>query len=142
MDRIVERDFDLASVMRELAYPEEGATTIFFGSVRDNAGENRVNLLHYEVYREMAEAYIRRIEEEVRKKHGARRVLVLHRVGDLEPGEKTILVASVARHREEAFAACREALERVKAEAPIWKKEVYEQGARWVRHAHDQAEVE
>ncbi|MEE9601446.1 MAG: molybdenum cofactor biosynthesis protein MoaE [Thermoplasmata archaeon] len=134
MKRIVEEDFDVASVLQELRHPEEGALALFFGSVRDNSAGKSVRRLRYEVYREMAEAYIRRIEEEVRKEVGVRRVLVLHRTGDLAPGERTIMVAAVSRHRQEAFEACRKALERVKAEAPIWKKEVYESGEAWVRH--------
>ncbi len=136
MKRIVEEDFDVGSVLKELQHPAEGALVFFFGSVRNSSGDRNVKLLHYEVYEEMAEAHIRRIEEEVREKVGARRVLVLHRVGDLPPGERTVMVAAVARHRQEAFEACRLALERVKAEAPVWKKEVYEDGEAWVTHEH------
>ncbi len=139
MKRIVEGDFDLVSVLEELRYPEEGALVFFFGTVRDNSDGKTVKLLRYEVYRDMAEACIRRIEEEVRRKLAVRKVLVLHRVGELAPGERTILVAAVARHRQEAFEACKLALERIKAEAPVWKKEVYEDGEAWVRHEHLEA---
>ncbi len=134
MRRIVE-DFDLDAVLEELTYPEEGALVFFLGSVRNSATGKPVRALRYEVYRDMAEDHIRRIEEEVRAKMAVQRVLVLHRVGELAPGEKTVLVAAVARHRHEAFEACRLALERVKAEAPIWKKEIYEDGEAWVRHS-------
>lgn len=136
MDRVVEGDFDVEAVLQALGDRREGATVLFFGSVRDATEGRGVKRLHYEVYREMAEGTIRRIEEEVRRAHAVRRVLAIHRIGDLAPGEKTILVAAVARHRHAAFDACREALDRVKAEAPVWKKEVYEDGEAWVRHAH------
>ncbi|MFQ5837862.1 MAG: molybdenum cofactor biosynthesis protein MoaE [Thermoplasmata archaeon] len=142
MRRILEEDFDVASVLKELRYPEEGAVALFLGSVRDNSGGKAVRALRYEVYREMAEAYIRRIEEKVREEMGARRVLVQHRVGELGPGERTILVAAVGRHRGEAFEACRKALERVKSEVPIWKKEIYDQGEAWVKHRHAEGSPE
>ncbi len=141
LDRVVEADFDVEGVLRTLQQPEEGATVLFFGSVRDATEGRAVKRLHYEVYREMAESTLRRIEEEVRQAYHVRRVLVIHRVGDLPPGEKTILVAAVGRHRHEAFDACREALDRAKAEAPIWKKEVYVDGEAWVRHEHAEPRV-
>lgn len=140
-DRIVREDFNLESLLEELTHPEEGAIVLFLGSVRGSSGQKRVRALRYEVYEEMADEMIRRIEEEVRQDSGVRRVLVQHRVGDLTPGERTILVAAVARHRGEAFDACRKALERVKAKAPIWKKEVYDDGEAWVRpHSGDHSE--
>ncbi|MFQ6012568.1 MAG: molybdenum cofactor biosynthesis protein MoaE [Thermoplasmata archaeon] len=133
MERVVETDFDLSAVRAALSAPEDGALVFFFGSVRDNAEGRRVTRLRYEAYRDMAEASIRRIEEEVRVAKGAHRVFVQHRVGDLKPEESTVLVAATAPHRHEAFAACRLALERVKAEVPVWKKEVYEDGGEaWV----------
>jgi molybdopterin synthase catalytic subunit len=140
MRRIVEEDFDVASVLEEMRHPEEGALVLFLGSVRGVSGGKAVTSLQYEVYREMAEEQIRRIEEEVREETGARRVLVQHRIGKLPPGERTILVAALSRHRAEAFEACRRALERVKSEVPIWKKEVYERGEAWVRPHADTSE--
>ncbi len=140
MKRVVTEDFDVDAVLEELRNPEEGGLVLFFGSVRSpNAGKT-VKSLHYEAYEGMAESYIRKVEGEVQEEFGVRRVLVQHRVGDLEPGERTILVAAVGRHRQEAFDACRQALERVKAEIPVWKKEIYRDGEAWVRHRHLEAE--
>lgn len=133
MSRIVEEDFDIVSVLHELRHPEEGALVLFLGSVRGSSGGKAVVSLEYEVYREMAEEQIGRIEEEVRRETGATRVFVQHRIGKLPPGERTILVAALSKHRAEAFEACRKALERVKSEVPIWKKEVYERGSAWVQ---------
>ncbi len=141
MRRVVEGELEISSALEELRHPEAGALVLFFGSVRGNTAGKAVKRLHYEVYEEMAEAVIRRIEEAMQAETGVHRVRIQHRVGDLAPGERTILVAALGRHRQEAFQACRRALERVKAEAPIWKKEVYEDGEAWVRHEHTEAET-
>ncbi len=133
MKRIVQDDFQTAEVLERLRSPRDGALVAFFGSVRDSFEGRKVKLLRYEVYDDMAEASIRRIEEEVRKASGADQVFVQHRVGDLMPGDPTILVAAASPHREAAFDACRAALERVKTEVPVWKKEIYEDGGEaWV----------
>ena len=133
MKRIVRDDFQTEKVLELLRSPKDGAIVTFFGSVRDSFEGREVKLLRYEVYDEMAEASIRRIEEEVREASGADRVFVQHRVGDLMPGDPTILVAASSPHREAAFEACRVALERVKTEVPVWKKEIYEDGGEaWV----------
>ena len=133
MKRIVRDDFQTEKVLELLRSPKDGAIVTFFGSVRDSFEGREVKLLRYEVYDEMAEASIRRIEEEVREASGADQVFVQHRVGDLEPGDPTILVAASSPHRQAAFEACRAALERVKTEVPVWKKEIYEDGGEaWV----------
>ena len=133
MKRIVKDDFETAEVLERLRSPRDGALVAFFGSVRDSFEGRKVKLLRYEVYDDMAEASIRRIEEEVREASGADQVFVPHRVGDLKPGDPTILVAASSPHREAAFEACRVALERVKTEVPVWKKEIYADGGEaWV----------
>ncbi|MFQ6013726.1 MAG: molybdenum cofactor biosynthesis protein MoaE [Thermoplasmata archaeon] len=133
MQRIVKDEFRTEEVLEALRSPKRGALVTFYGSVRDNFEGRKVKLLRYEVYHEMAEASIRRIEKEVREASGADRVLIQHRIGDLGPGDHTILVAASSPHREAAFEACRVALERVKTEVPVWKKEIYEDGGEaWV----------
>ncbi|MFQ5908615.1 MAG: molybdopterin converting factor subunit 1 [Thermoplasmata archaeon] len=133
VERIVQGDFETEAVLQALRSPKDGALVAFYGSVRDNFEGREVRLLRYEVYDDMAEAAIRRIEEEVRAASGADQVFVQHRVGELAPGEHTILVAAAAPHRHEAFEACQTALERVKTEVPVWKKELYADGGEaWV----------
>ena len=133
MKRIVRVNFQTDEVLRRLRSSKDGALVAFFGSVRDSFNGREVRLLRYEVYDDMAEASIRRIEEEVREASGADQVFVQHRVGDLKPGDPTILVAASSPHRQAAFEACRAALERVKTEVPVWKKEIYEDGGEaWV----------
>ncbi|MFQ5919909.1 MAG: molybdenum cofactor biosynthesis protein MoaE [Thermoplasmata archaeon] len=130
--RIVRDDFH-TEALRPLRSPNDGALVTFFGSVRDSFEGREVKLLRYEVYDEMAEAAIRRIEEEVKEASGADQVFIQHRIGDLKPGDHTILVAASSPHREAAFEACRIALERVKTEVPVWKKEIYRDGGEaWV----------
>jgi molybdopterin synthase catalytic subunit len=87
--------------------------------------------LEYEAYVPMAEAKLEAIGRELEKKHGAA-VAIVHRVGTLSPGESAVVIAAAAPHRAAAFDACREAIARLKAEAPIWKREVYDDGAVWV----------
>ncbi len=133
MQRIVRDEFQSEEVLDALRSPKDGALVAFYGSVRDRFEGREVKVLRYVVYDEMAEASIRRIEEEVREASGADRVFVQHRVGDLKPGDPTILVAASSPHRQAAFDACRAALERVKTEVPVWKKEIYEDGGEaWV----------
>src|SRR5262249_16652840 len=110
---------------------ESGGIAIFVGQVRGESRGRKVQTLEYEAYREMAEAKLRKIGEELGAKHGAR-LCILHRTGTLSVGETAVVIAAAAAHRAEAFAACREAIERLKVEAPIWKKEFGEDGAVWV----------
>jgi molybdopterin synthase catalytic subunit len=92
-----------------------------------------VELLEYEAYVEMAEERMRAIAEEALGGHGLCAVAVEHRVGEVPLSEPSVIVAVSAPHRSEAFAGAREVIDRVKAEAPIWKKEVEGGEGRWVR---------
>lgn len=110
----------------------DGAVDIFVGVVRDNSNGRRVLFLEYEAYPEMAERVFRQIGEEIASRWGTRRVAIHHRIGRLEIGEVSVVIAVAAPHRAQAFEACRYAIERVKEIAPIWKKEHFEGGAVWV----------
>ena len=90
----------------------------------------RVPELDYEAYAEMAEAKLRAIGEEVAAAYGCSAVALEHRVGTVPLSEPSVIVAASAPHRGEAFNAARELIDRVKAEAPIWKVEVGEDGKR------------
>jgi molybdopterin synthase catalytic subunit len=79
----------------------------------------------------MAEAKLAEIGEAIERQHGAT-VAIVHRVGRLEPGEAAVVIACAAPHRAAAFRACQEAIERLKHDAPIWKREVYADGSEWV----------
>jgi molybdopterin synthase catalytic subunit len=113
---------DATSVIEQAAHPAAGATVLFQGMTRD------VPALEYEAYSEMAEQRIASILEECVDRHGLSAAAASHRTGTVPLGEPSVLVAASAPHRPEAFAGAREAIDRIKAEAPIWKVEHPEEG--------------
>jgi MoaE-MoaD fusion protein len=113
--------------------PGAGGIAIFSGVVRNQTGGRGVKFLEYEAYAPMAEAKMREIGEALRARWtGVRRVAILHRIGRLEIGESSVLIAVSAAHRGDAFAACQHAIDTLKRTVPIWKKEHFEDGEVWV----------
>jgi molybdopterin synthase catalytic subunit len=109
-----------------------GATAVFVGTMRDfNAGA-AVQGLFLEHYPGMTEAYLEKISREARSRWELIDTLILHRVGELEPGEPIVLVAVWSAHRRDAFEASRYLMEELKSRAPFWKKEQLDEGSRWV----------
>lgn len=106
--------------------PRAGAIVTFLGEPR------AVDSLDYEAYAEMAEPQMRALLEQVRIAHGLVRIAAVHRVGRVPLGEPSVVVAASAPHRPEAFAGARDAIDRIKAEAPIWKREMSGERGRWV----------
>ena len=117
---------DQTAITALVSDPGAGAVVTFQGTTRE------VSKLTYDAYAEMAGPRITDILNECIKRHGLRAAAAEHRVGDVPLGEASVVVAVSAAHREEAFAGAREAIDRIKAEAPIWKKEVDEEGESWV----------
>ena len=130
--RIDDRPLDLQDAIRVVAGPDRGAIATFVGTTRNHHDGRSVRFLEYDAYPEMAEIVLRDIGREVEARFGTPHVAILHRVGRLEVGEASVVVAVAAAHRREALAACAHAIERVKASAPIWKKEHYADGAAWI----------
>jgi molybdopterin synthase catalytic subunit len=128
--RITEQPLSLLSVSGLVSRPEAGAIVSFQGTTRE------VTRLDYEAYREMAEEKIGQILRECVEHHGLAAAATEHRIGSVPLGESSVIVSVSAAHREEAFAGAREAIDRIKAEAPIWKREVEISGeaeaSRWV----------
>lgn len=110
-------------ILRALQRSDVGAIALFVGTVRDHAGDTRVQRLDYEAHPSMAERELRRIVDELHAEHPGVRVAAVHRVGELAIGELAVVVGAAAAHRAEAFDVCRAAIERIKARVPIWKKE-------------------
>jgi molybdopterin synthase catalytic subunit len=104
----------------------------FLGTVRDHARGKAVVRLEYEAYPEMALRVFGRIAEEAQARWPGARVCIHHRVGSLEPGALSVVIAASAPHRPDAFDACRQAIEQLKKDAPIWKREHYPDGSVWV----------
>lgn len=109
-----------------------GAIVTFTGTVRDNNEGRKVVALEYEAYDEMAVAEMARIGSEMAAKWGLHGIAIRHRVGRLAIGEASVVIAASSPHRREAFEACSEALDLLKARVPIWKKEYFEDGEHWV----------
>ena len=122
----------LAAVVEAVEHPEAGGIATFTGNVRRRSRGKTVEHLDYEAYEPMAlrvmEAIRTRIEAEIE----GSRVAIHHRIGRLEVGQTAVVIAASAPHRAEAFAACREAIEALKRDVPIWKREVADDGAVWV----------
>jgi molybdenum cofactor biosynthesis protein MoaC len=114
------------AVTESVGNPGAGAIVTFQGTTRD------VDRLEYEAYAEMADERIAKILSDCVQRHGLRAAAAEHRVGAVPLGEPSVVVAVSAPHRPEAFAGAREAIDRIKAEAPIWKKEVEAGEGRWV----------
>ncbi|HTT08551.1 MAG TPA: molybdenum cofactor biosynthesis protein MoaE [Gammaproteobacteria bacterium] len=116
-----------------LAAGAYGATAVFVGATRDLSGDDSVQAMHLEHYPGMTEKHLTRIAEEAMQRWPINDALILHRVGDLKPGDPIVLVAAWSAHRADAFAACRFLIEDLKSRAPLWKKEQLEAGSRWVK---------
>jgi molybdopterin synthase catalytic subunit len=129
--RVVDRPLELSEVVDAVSGPGLGGVVTFRGDVRDASHGKRVVRLEYEAYVPMAERKLAEIGRDVGEEHGAR-VAIVHRVGALSPGEAAVVIAAAAPHRAPAFRACEATLERLKRDAPIWKREVYEDGSEWV----------
>ncbi|HYQ80553.1 MAG TPA: molybdenum cofactor biosynthesis protein MoaE [Anaeromyxobacteraceae bacterium] len=129
--RVVDRPLDLAEVVAAVSGAGRGGIVTFTGTVRGESHGRRVLRLEYEAHRPMAERVLADIGRAVEAEHGAA-VAVVHRVGVLEPGEAAVVIAAAAAHRTPAFRACEAVIERLKKDAPIWKREVYEDGSEWV----------
>jgi len=109
-----------------------GALAVFVGTMRDYNEGSSVQKMMLEHYPGMTERQLRNIVDEARSRWPFDDALVIHRVGELFPADPIVLVAVWSSHRGTAFDACRHILEALKHRAPFWKKEVLEQGERWV----------
>jgi molybdopterin synthase catalytic subunit len=113
--------------------PTDGAVVTFDGIVRNNFAGRPVQYLEYEAYATMAEQKLAEIGEELRQKFSVGEIAMIHRIGRLEVGESSIVIAVAAPHRHAAFEACAYAMDRIKEEIPIWKKEFFTDGEdHWV----------
>ena len=132
MHEIVHDILDARKLVQEVSSDKDGAIATFAGIVRGQNQGKKVLFLEYEAYSEMALKMMGRIENEIRDTWGITGVAVQHRVGRLNVGETSVLIVVVAPHRDDAFAACQYAIDRLKKIVPIWKKEIFEDGEVWV----------
>lgn len=132
MFEIVQDILDPRKLTQKVASDADGAVVTFVGIVRGRNRGKRVLFLEYEAYPEMAARMMERIGKEIEKNWGLKSVAMQHRVGRLNVGETSVAIAVSAPHRDDAFAACQYAINRIKRVVPIWKKEIFDDGEVWV----------
>lgn len=130
--RIVDEALDPRGVVDAVRAPECGAIATFLGTVRGTSGGRRVLYLDYEVHESMALKQFALLADGLRAAHEVRGVAIHHRRGRVEVGATSVAIAVAAPRRRAALAACAAAIERLKKDIPIWKKEVFPDGHRWV----------
>jgi MoaE-MoaD fusion protein len=133
--RVTSAALDVGEVSAIVSSADCGAVATFVGLVRNENGGRRVLWLEYEAYEPLAVKTFARIDEEAGERWPSIGLAIHHRVGRLEIGEASVVIAAASPHRAEAFAACRYAIERIKQIAPIWKHEHFEGGETWIEGA-------
>jgi molybdopterin synthase catalytic subunit/molybdopterin converting factor small subunit len=130
--RLSPEPLDPAAVISEVADPRAGGIASFVGTTRIESRGRTVLHLDYEAYGGMAEEIMAEIAEELKREHELCQVAISHRTGRVGIGELSVVIAVSAPHRAAALAACRDAIDRLKERAPLWKKEFYEGGEEWI----------
>ncbi|HZU75244.1 MAG TPA: molybdenum cofactor biosynthesis protein MoaE [Dehalococcoidia bacterium] len=131
---------DVAALMRLVSSPASGATASFVGTVRDHNDDLHVTSLEYEAYVPIAERSLQRIALLLGERHDLEAIAIEHRTGMLAVGDVAVAVVAAAVHRHAALAACSEAIDLIKREVPIWKREHHPDGARWLDGCSDVVE--
>lgn len=132
--RVTRDDFDVGAEIAALRAgdPRVGAVVTFLGTVRDLSEGRSVSALALEHYPGMTEKALAAIVDDARARFDIHDVLVIHRIGPLQPTDQIVLVAVTSSHRGDAFEACRFVMDYLKTRAPFWKKETTPTGAHWV----------
>ena len=130
--RLSGEPLDLRAAVAEAASDDAGAVATFVGTVRRSSRGRDVLYLQYEAFEEMAEPMLAGLAAELKAKHDLCEVAIHHRLGRVEIGEPSVVIAVSAPHRAAALEACREAIDTLKVTIPLWKKEVYAGGEEWM----------
>ena len=129
---VTEEPLSLDAVVAEVEDERAGAVATFTGTVRKQSRDREVTRLEYEAYAEMAEDVMAQLARELEARYDLCAIAIHHRVGTLGIGEASVVIAVSAPHRQDALAACKDAIDRLKETVPLWKKEVYEGGEEWI----------
>jgi molybdopterin synthase catalytic subunit len=133
MAELVRASIDVAALLRAAAHPACGAVNLFLGTTRDHHEGRRVLRLEYEAYDRMALVALAALEQSAREKFGLAHCAIVHRLGEVPVTEASVAVLTSAAHRAAAFDAARWAMDELKRNVPIWKKEHFEGGGEaWV----------
>ena len=127
-----DENVSLDRVVDEVASGEAGAIATFTGTARRHSRGRTVEYLDYEAYEGMAEQMMARLADGLKERYDIHDIAIHHRVGRVEIGEPSVVIAVSAAHRRDALAACRDAIDILKVDVPLWKKEVYEGGEEWI----------
>jgi molybdopterin synthase catalytic subunit len=131
--KLISETIPVADWLAAVKTPEDGAVAVFEGIVRNHSDGRPTLHLEYEAYAPMALVKMREITAQAREKFPIRRIAIVHRLGRMEIGETSILIAVSSAHRAAAFDACRFAIDTVKQFVPIWKKEYFLDGSSWAK---------
>jgi molybdopterin synthase catalytic subunit len=110
----------------------DGGVVLFVGNIRESAEERKVTSIFFEAYDEMVISELEKISSELYSQFSISKIVLIHRVGEVLPGEAAVIAGVASIHRKEAFEACTELMNKLKASVPIWKKEMYEDGGEWI----------
>jgi MoaE-MoaD fusion protein len=130
--RITDAPIDVRAVVAEVADERAGGIATFLGTTRIESRGRTVRYLEYEAYAEMAEDVMAQIADDLERRYDLCAVAIHHRVGRVGIGETSVAIAVSAAHRQDALAACKDAIDTLKETVPLWKKEVYEGGEEWI----------
>jgi MoaE-MoaD fusion protein len=134
--RLIREPIDIQQVTSRLQKPEDGAVVVFEGVVRNHSQDKAVRFLEYEAYESMALKKLEEIGSRAKSEYAIRDIAIVHRLGHMDVGECSIVIAIASAHRGPAFEACRFAIDTIKEFVPIWKKEFYEDGEVWIEGGH------
>jgi molybdopterin synthase catalytic subunit len=130
--RLTDEPLSLDAVVAEVAWEEAGAIATFIGTTRVQSRNRTVKHLEYEAYPGMAEKVMAEIADELRARYELCDIAIHHRTGRVEIREASVIIAVSAPHRQDALAACKDAIDELKVRVPLWKKEVYFGGEEWI----------
>lgn len=133
---------DINDCIQKVIRPEAGAVSTFMGTVREFTHGKRTLYLEYQAYIPMAEKKLAQIGQEIEEKWGNTKTAIAHRVGRLDISEVAVAIAVSTPHRKDAFEASRYAIDRIKEIVPIWKKEHWEDGTKWIGDQKEQTSYE
>jgi molybdopterin converting factor subunit 1 len=129
---ITEQPLSLEATIDEVRAAKAGAIATFTGTVRNESRGHSVRFLEYEAYAEMAIDVMSQLAAKLKERYDLHEIAIHHRTGRVEIGDASVVIAVSAPHRQDALAACKDAIDELKETVPLWKKEVYEGGEEWL----------
>ena len=134
MVRIQKEDFSVDEEIKKVMSVSKsiGGVATFLGTARDFSKGRDIETISFEHYGGMAEKKLAELREKILSEHDILALSIIHRVGDVVPGENIVLIIAASKHRAAAFDACRACIDELKKTVPIWKKEITPEGDYWV----------